>query len=471
MGGLGLPDTGNLRNTSIDGNRIDLLQCILSASSSTMYNEEPLAPNKFIRAMVGELHMFNVTFCYSLLNLIFAYDPQGSAPYMSYWTDLQEVVMDKALQVLVALLHPGVPGSTNAFWYVLTRVTNERDMAVAVQGCLNLLGNRKNAANTWIPGSQKQLDCQGFICTLLIKLLQANPVVRDKLCKVVAIKDIVSDLMYIIVEDFGMKRGYMGAATLLMFMLSEDLNFGRVLNLPADKLPTPMTLPSGSWFDLLVFLTHHMASSEVEWIQKLTHRMLAIIYHTSPTCAAISADSSVRIIQLFGVYSRNLLGGDNAAGDHVAVLLKTMTNLMTFNFAGNLQMSVSLLFTTNIVERLENLGLGTGEGSSIPSTVRNKLQTSVPIRVMKSLGPLYDQHKQSQGGTPDREAMLALLQRVNLTGMPEPPQMVIESPESATDKDRRITKFAWYQIFTHNLTPVIWPPSAIKIITVMAVEG
>ncbi len=63
-------------------------------------------------------------------------------------------------QVLLALLHPGDENSVNAFWYVLAKISNDHDMAVAVQGCLNFLNNRRNAANTWIPGSQKDLDCQ-----------------------------------------------------------------------------------------------------------------------------------------------------------------------------------------------------------------------------------------------------------------------------------------------------------------------
>jgi hypothetical protein len=469
-GGLGVSDTGNLRNASVDANRIDLLRCIVSCSADTLYQADPLRPNKFIKAMTGELHMFNVTFCYSLLNTVFSYDPQGSLPYMSYWTDTQEEVVDKCLQVLLALLHPGTVGQTNAFWYVLTKITNDRDMAVAVQGCLNFLNNRKNAANTWIPGSQKDLDEQGFVCTLLIKLMQANPMLRDKLCKVVAIKDIISSVIFIIIEDFSLRRGYMGAATLLLYLLSEEPNFGRVLNLPADKLPTTMPLPyGGTWFDAMIVLTHHMASSEVEWITKLVHRLLSCIYHASPSCAAIGEDASVRLIQMFGVYSRQLLGGDLASAPHVTLLLKIMTNLLSFNFQGNLHICVSMLFTSNLTERFEALAQGTGEGASIPAKTRADFQVSMPIRVLKSFEPLYKQHLEANG-QPDRDTLLSILRRVNLSGMPEPPEMVLDSPESALEKDRRITKFAWYCIFTHNINPALWPPAAIKVITVKAQE-
>ena len=115
-----------------------------------------------------------------------------------------------------------------------------------------------------IPDAHRTRIPQGFVCTLLIKLMQANPMLRDKLCKVVAIKDIISSVIFIIIEDFSLRRGYMGAATLLLYLLSEEPNFGRVLNLPADKLPTTMPLPyGGTWFDAMIVLTHHMASSEV----------------------------------------------------------------------------------------------------------------------------------------------------------------------------------------------------------------
>ena len=64
------------------------------------------------------------------------------------------------------------------------------------------------------------------------------------------------------------------------------------------------------------------------------HRLLSCIYHASPSCAAIGEDASVRLIQMFGVYSRQLLGGDLASAPHVTLLLKIMTNLLSFNFQG-----------------------------------------------------------------------------------------------------------------------------------------
>lgn len=40
------------------------------------------AGNRFIQSLTGELHTFNVTFCYSLLNTVFSYDPRpgGGCP-------------------------------------------------------------------------------------------------------------------------------------------------------------------------------------------------------------------------------------------------------------------------------------------------------------------------------------------------------------------------------------------------------
>jgi hypothetical protein len=57
-----------------------------------------------------------------------------------------------------------------------------------------------------------------------------------------AIKDIISSSTFIMIEDFTLKRGYMGAITLLIFMLSEEPNFGRVLP-RAFPVTCPQPLP------------------------------------------------------------------------------------------------------------------------------------------------------------------------------------------------------------------------------------
>jgi hypothetical protein len=263
----------------------------------------------------------------------------------------------------------------------------------------------------------------------------------------------------------------MGAVTLLLFMLSEEPNFGRVLNLPAEKLPTNIPLSAGSWFDTLVVVTHHLASSDVEWISKLAHRMLSCLYHASPHTVNLSVDASVRLVQLFGVYSRLLLGGDLEAAPHVRLLLQIITNLLAHNFKANLNLVVTMLFTSNLTQRLESLVSDEGEGADLPAALRDTLPASLPIRVMKSFEPLYAQHVAALGGAPDRDAMLATMTQVNLSGMPPPPPMTIDSPETPAEKDRRITKFAWYCIFTHNLSPPLWAPSSIKVITVVTQEG
>lgn len=70
-----------------------------------------------------------------------------------------------------------------------------------------------------------------------------------------------------------------------------------------------------------------------------------------------------------------------------------------------------MLFTTNLVERLESLVSGTGEGADVPPLVRATLQASIPIRVLKSFEPLYTQHVEANG-TPERGAMLETLKQV-----------------------------------------------------------
>lgn len=47
-----------------------------------------------------------------------------------------------------------------------------------------------------------------------------------------------------------------------------------------------------------------------------------------PPFPSARVDASVRLVQLFGVYSRLLLGGDLEAAPHVRLLLQIVTNLL-----------------------------------------------------------------------------------------------------------------------------------------------
>ena len=98
-GGVGIPSNGNARDSTVDANRIDLLRCLLAAFSQPLFGVNALGPNKFVNAILDQPNPVNVTFCSSLLNTVFSYDPSGSLPYTSYWTDTQEEIVDLSIQV------------------------------------------------------------------------------------------------------------------------------------------------------------------------------------------------------------------------------------------------------------------------------------------------------------------------------------------------------------------------------------
>ena len=54
---------------------------------------------RFIAALTNKPTQESITMCYSLLNITLSYDPSGTLPYTSYWTDQKEVVIAYALQV------------------------------------------------------------------------------------------------------------------------------------------------------------------------------------------------------------------------------------------------------------------------------------------------------------------------------------------------------------------------------------
>ena len=111
--------------------------------------------------MNGTPNQVNVSFCHTLLNIVFAYDPSGSMPFTSYFTDAQEEVVDLSLQVLIACMDyhpllavrkPDEKVTPNAFWYCVENIVQPYDMGFVVNGTKNLMGNRLKAANTWISG-------------------------------------------------------------------------------------------------------------------------------------------------------------------------------------------------------------------------------------------------------------------------------------------------------------------------------
>ena len=90
--------------------RNDVLRCLLGCSSSAIYTPLEVvtsSEDQFLKAITSFSNSLAPTLTFSLINVIFSYDPVGwGVPYNNQmFSDAHEPVLDTALHLLLIMLN------------------------------------------------------------------------------------------------------------------------------------------------------------------------------------------------------------------------------------------------------------------------------------------------------------------------------------------------------------------------------
>lgn len=374
-----------------DKNRIEVLRLLLATCSDPLFSPadeyNPLASRWMSVAVAADAPNASCLF-YSLLNTVISYDPSnssfGGVPYSSKLaSDSHVKLVDLSAQVLCVLLdcglsgnplpvqnHYGEPvvsyseahkGGFNMFRVLLARINDGKDLNTLYRGFVRLLRNTFESKNTLLPSSQSRLECYQEILILLWKTLEENPLFLDFIltrCDVCEMVVPICYIMYISRQDAS-KIGLVHLCTFILLKLSGERSFGVSLNRPfRTKLPCDLPLFSGSHADLVSITLHKMIVNGSYRLVPLYSCFLTVICNISPYWRSVSLVSSVKLVNLFELFSspKFLYSGEKAY-KHLAMLLEIFNNIIQYQYNGNQHLVYAIVRRKDAFGRLASLTL------------------------------------------------------------------------------------------------------------------
>lgn len=369
-----------------DKNRIEVLRLLLATCSDPLFSPadeyNPLASRWMSVAVAADAPNAPCLF-YSLLNTVISFDPSnssfGGVPYSNSHVKL----VDLSAQVLCVLLDCGLPGDPlpvenqygepvvaiseaqkggfNIFRALLARISDGKDLNTLYRGFVRLLRQTFESKNTLLPSSQSKLECYQEILILLWKTLEENPLFLDFIltrCDVCELVVPICYLMYTSRQEAS-KIGLVHLCTFILLKLSGERSFGVSLNRPfRTKLPCDLPLFSGSHADLVSITLHKMIVNGSYRLVPLYSCFLTVVCNISPYWRSMSLVSSVKLVNLFELFSspKFLYSGEKAY-KHLALLLEIFNNIIQYQYNGNQHLVYAIVRRKDVFGRLASLTL------------------------------------------------------------------------------------------------------------------
>jgi len=385
--GCGVPKSklNDGSNRKFDKNRIEVLRLIVAACCDPLFSlpdeYNPLA-SRWLAIAVAADAPNAVCLFYSLLNTIISFDPaQGYSSAFSGDTNMRLVSL--STQVLCILLDCGLsadpdPTKTekdepvvefeeaskagfNFFRTLLARIDSGRDLSKIFSGICRILRNVYEIEKSLIPKSSKNVQCHQETLVLLWKLLEENPLFLSHILNQCDVTEAVVPICYLMFEarkDPG-QIGLVHICTFILLKLSGERSFGVALNKPfCTRLPCDIPLFNGGHADVICITLHKLIVNGAYKLVPLYSCFLTIICNISPYWRSMSLVASVKLVNLFELFSspKFLYSGDKAHR-HLALLIEVFNNVIQYQYSGNQHLIYAILRRKDSFGKLATLNL------------------------------------------------------------------------------------------------------------------
>lgn len=144
------------------------------------------------------------------------------------------------------------------------------DFKLCFKGISTILNNRIDALNTYLPSSQKMVECHEEMLVILWKLLEESKDFRIYACKVEDVTQILIPLLFFIYTSrqeqgklkymihwlYSAKFPLIQISSFILLLLSGQREFGVSLNKPFDQKIPKLDLPifEGNFAELLIIV-------------------------------------------------------------------------------------------------------------------------------------------------------------------------------------------------------------------------
>eukprot|EP00600_Ochromonadales_sp_CCMP1393_P014832 CAMPEP_0175001240 /NCGR_PEP_ID=MMETSP0005-20121125/3024_1 /TAXON_ID=420556 /ORGANISM="Ochromonas sp., Strain CCMP1393" /LENGTH=931 /DNA_ID=CAMNT_0016256105 /DNA_START=25 /DNA_END=2820 /DNA_ORIENTATION=+ len=395
--GIGSSEKTIVNSTQFDHNRIDVLRLMICAFCDSLYqaadNYDSCASMWLEVATSADAPYAEIVF-YSLFNTVLGYDPIGwGLPYGSMiTTDTAKLVMEAAVQVLIALLDYGHPIRTaessaaaaaavaegsnplpsvsahdteaqgfNIFRCLLGKIEAPDQLNFVYRGFVRLLNNVHQAESTFLPHSVTRIDIEQELLVLFWKCLEEMPKFMPYILMHCDATELLVPICYLMLQGRRdpTKVGLMYLCTFTLLKLSGERTFGVALNKPYQlHLPVDLPLFSGNHADLLVVVLHKLIVSGQEKLSALYSCFLTIICNISPYIKSFGTVASVKLVNLLQLFvSPRFLYAAEGNHVYVSMLLETLNNIVQYQYEGNGQLIYAIIRRKEVFDSIANLKL------------------------------------------------------------------------------------------------------------------
>lgn len=502
--GVGGLDATPVASTAFDKNRVEVLRLLLATVCEPLFQTADDFDPKRSRWLAVACHKEapnSQLLLYSLLNAVLGYDPTGfGVPYGgALASEAPTQLASVAAQVAIALLDYG---GDNNFRTLLASITEYDFM---FEGFARLLNNVHEALNTALPGSLAQIDCYQEVLVLLWKMMEENAGFMPHLlhhCDVTRLVVPICFLQYQARRDPA-RVGLVHICTFVLLKVSGERPFCVALNKPfTESLPLgDLPLFEGSHADLIVVTLHKLVVNGGDKLAALYNCFLTIICNLSPYSKSLSLVASVKLVNLFELFtSPRFLYQAEANHVYVALLLEIFNNIIQYQYGGNPHLVYAIVRRKAVFESLDKLTLPTAiahaksvddEPTTNGERIRDKQQqvprftptqewlarvkADLPLstisRLLQHLGPQLDELVAQAEFALDDTHILDFIKNTTMVGLlPVPHPIVIRKYQPNNFTALWFTAYLWGVIFLQNQLVPLFDGAAIKLFTVSVVN-
>ena len=395
-GHVTVPNAGFYRN------RVEVLRLLLSCCSEPLFKSSPAdSPNLWLSVATSkDCPNVDILF-HSLLNTVLGYDPNSSyLPYTSKLTGGPKLeLVEISLQLLIVLLdsQPSDPASPNSYSLLLSSSTSPYFLSFSYLGFVRLLNCTHQSANTYLPGSMRDVQFYQEIIVLLWKFIDGNDAFRDYVVRDGNVTDVsfacfcffhfivtfhyfsfflfcffltrynpsiaklVVPLCYLMFSSLssGSSTGLIHICSFIFLNLSSSREFCISLNKPfRTHLPIDLPLFTGTHSDLLAITYHKVITSGNPGIRTLYGTFLTTICNISPYWRSLSLVAGMKIVNLFEIFTspsrihRGKPALVSSCVSHACTVLEILNNVVQYQFRGNEQLVYAIVRKKNSFRRV-----------------------------------------------------------------------------------------------------------------------
>ena len=275
----------------------------------------------------------------------------------------------------------------------LCKIEDTAHLNFIYRGFVRLLNNVHQSESSYLPFSITRISIEQELLVLFWKCIEEIPKFMPYILRQCDVTSLLVPICYLMLEGRKdpSKLGLMYLCTFTLLKLSGERNFGVALNQPY-QLTLPVDVPpfTGNYSDLLVIVLHKMIVSGVDKLSALYNCFLTIICNVSPYCKSLGTVASVKIVNLFQLFtSPRFLYASESNNVYVSLLLETLNNIVQYQYEGNVNLIYAIVRRKELFEAIATLTLASAvkTASEIADRRLQKLTEKAAARGSKG-GPV-----------------------------------------------------------------------------------